>query len=405
MEASVMADPADANFADPGKLQSYLYDRRLEEVEGWLQDGAADLTFLLSERQLRLGVGGDVAEIGVHHGKYLILLALLSRAHESIFAIDVFEHQQHNVDGSGLGDYERFSQNFQSLAPNTAQLRVIKKDSLMLRRDDFYRGQPGGVRLFSVDGGHTPHHTQSDIALAFQVLGRQGIVIVDDFYNPDWPGVQEGVHRILTERSDIHPLGYGNNKLFLCRADERSAYETFFCEELPEWCLAHKRVQLHGRSSCVFEMNDLRLFRARDLVHRNWAFSFGHPGGEPIDLETGWSSREDSGTWMSESTAKFTINLPPEVLRSARNGLAVSIYVHPFLPVHRRSRLLAIGQDGVERFREHLSQGTVVRLVLDADQCRRPISLMAISEDLETPGRGDNRKLAHFFSKLLVEAL
>ena len=405
MEASVMADPADAGFANPGRLQSYLYDRHLQEVEGWLQDGAADLTFLLSERQIRQGVVGDMAEIGVHHGKYLILLALLSRANENIFAIDVFEHQQHNVDGSGLGDYERFSQNFTSLAPDASKLRVIKKDSLMLRREDLYRGQPGGVRLFSVDGGHTPHHTQSDIAFAFQVLGRQGIVIVDDFYNPDWPGVQEGVHRILTERNDIHPLGYGNNKLFLCRSDERAAYETFFSEELPAWCLTHKRVQLHGRASCFFEMNDVRMFRARDLVHRNWAFTFGQPGGEPIELETGWSSREAPGTWMSESTAKFTVNLPLEVTRSARQGVAVSIYVYPFLPANRPSRLLAIGHGGVERFREHLSQGAVVRLELDADQCRQPISLIAISEDLETPGNGDDRKLAHFFSKLLVEIL
>ena len=43
-------------------------------VNGWLRPGAAQTAVLLSETQRRANVSGGVAEIGVHHGKFLIAL-------------------------------------------------------------------------------------------------------------------------------------------------------------------------------------------------------------------------------------------------------------------------------------------------------------------------------------------
>jgi peptide chain release factor 2 len=51
------------------------------------------------------------AEIGVHHGRLFIPMALARRPGERALAIDVFEDQHLNVDHSGKGDRARFEEN------------------------------------------------------------------------------------------------------------------------------------------------------------------------------------------------------------------------------------------------------------------------------------------------------
>jgi hypothetical protein len=42
-----------------------------------------------------------VGEIGVHHGKFFLPIVGLSVREEPAIAMDLFEQQQHNFDGSG----------------------------------------------------------------------------------------------------------------------------------------------------------------------------------------------------------------------------------------------------------------------------------------------------------------
>ena len=56
--------------------------------------GAIELICRLGEAQREMGLAGHIAEIGVHHGRSFILLALLARASEKAVAIDVFEQQK-----------------------------------------------------------------------------------------------------------------------------------------------------------------------------------------------------------------------------------------------------------------------------------------------------------------------
>src|SRR4051794_35550378 len=61
-------------------------------VKGWMQPAAALMIRTVSEVQIGLGVRGNIAEIGVHHGKLFVLLYLLRRETETAVAIDLFEH-------------------------------------------------------------------------------------------------------------------------------------------------------------------------------------------------------------------------------------------------------------------------------------------------------------------------
>lgn len=193
-------------------------------VEGWLGIGAVATTIMLNEFQLNCGVRGSVCEIGVHHGRLFVLLALLRQEGETGVAIDVFENQHLNVDFSGLGSREIFWSNVDRCVGSRDDIVTLSADSLTLSPDDILSAtHHQSIRLFSVDGGHTARHLLNDVRLASEVLSPGGVVVVDDFYNADWPGVNEGVFRYLMESPLLAPFCYGDNKLYLCHQD---AYAT-----------------------------------------------------------------------------------------------------------------------------------------------------------------------------------
>lgn len=208
-------------------MRKYALDGN-RTVEGWLGAGAISTILLLDEFQRARGETGSIFEIGVHHGRLFILLALLRDEGEIALAVDIFENQHLNIDFSGSGNRELFWSNIDRCVGSRTDIVALSLDSLTLSSDEILIASDNHrIRLFSVDGGHTTRHLLNDVRLAEQVLSPNGIVVVDDFYNPDWPGVNEGVVRYLMESPALLPFCYGDNKLYLCR---HQAYTT-----LLEW--------------------------------------------------------------------------------------------------------------------------------------------------------------------------
>ncbi len=54
-----------------------------------------------------------------------------------------------------------------------------------------------GIRLFSIDGGHTVQHVTADLTLAENSLVNGGFVLVDDYCDPGLPGVTVGNGAVL----------------------------------------------------------------------------------------------------------------------------------------------------------------------------------------------------------------
>jgi hypothetical protein len=126
-----------------------------------------------------------------------------------------------------------------------AGVTVIKKDSTQLTRSDFYKNKRGGIRLFSIDGSHTAKHTMSDLTMAAKLLNPGGLICLDDFYNPEWPGVQEGFYRFLSAApAEIAPFAYGNHKLYLCDKEYHEQYLRLVEEELRTFALQYKNVEI-----------------------------------------------------------------------------------------------------------------------------------------------------------------
>ena len=61
----------------------------VESVAGMLQSGSISVLWSLAELQDAFAVTGDVAEIGVHHGRLFIMLCLALNPGERAHAVDI----------------------------------------------------------------------------------------------------------------------------------------------------------------------------------------------------------------------------------------------------------------------------------------------------------------------------
>jgi len=186
-------------------------------VDGWVSEGLLEYVKLVDLIQREAGVFGNVAEIGVFHGKFLIALASLLPTGGMATALDVFEDQAQNVDGAGEGDLNKLKMNIDKYGPPGIDFAFRKADSSSLTLVDKVEltRTRGPFRLFSVDGCHTTEHTLYDLQTAQHCLAPGGVVILDDYMQPHWPGVTEALHIFCAGKPTLAPFLYVHHKLFL----------------------------------------------------------------------------------------------------------------------------------------------------------------------------------------------
>ena len=204
----------------PRKFTTYhLFGHR--RVAGYTEPPALGLLAAVDGAQRGAGITGPVAEIGVHHGQLFVAMKLLQRAGEAAIAIDLFGNQDANIDKSGAGNLERFLHNVERWSGRDG-LVVHEGDSTQLRAGDI--PELKDVRLFSVDGGHTEEIVLSDMCLAESVLTDGGVVIADDVFNQQWPGVAVGTIHYLENGGALVPFYIGFNKVLFAHPDYASRY-------------------------------------------------------------------------------------------------------------------------------------------------------------------------------------
>jgi hypothetical protein len=188
-------------------------------VSGYTEPQVFEVLEVLDIAQRAREVHGSVVEIGVHHGRLFIGMHLLQHPDEKSVAIDLFDDQELNVDQSGLGDLASFEQH---LARCSDRPVVIHQgDSTQLRAGDI--PEMTGVRMFSVDGGHTAEIVESDMRLAAECLCEGGIVIADDVFNEQWPDVCVGTLKYL-ENPEVVPFAIGFNKTLFTQREYAAGY-------------------------------------------------------------------------------------------------------------------------------------------------------------------------------------
>jgi hypothetical protein len=385
-----------------GLLNGYLLKDGVSRVAGWLDPGAASAIVCIDRFQRRHGIEGDAAEIGVHHGKLFILLSNLRRPGERAFAFDVFEDQHLNPDTSGEGNRAIFEENLRNHG-DPKRVEIMKRDSLTLSVAAF-RADPGfrGIRLFSVDGSHTAKHTFSDLSFASGVLASGGVIFLDDFYNPDWPGVQEGFYRFLqTALAEFAPFAYGCNKLLLTDRAHHQRYYDYFRTALRPFFTRYKEVEIGKWSAIHFELGEPETLFDDTFELREQDNSMGLHC-YPL---SGWGSAEPGGSWTDGDIAELRIERDES---PSDRDWRVDISAKPFLHADRSSRRLEILCDGesltsIEMTREESHSFSVI---IPGRLTANPLDLVFLVESPESPadiiGSDDRRKLGFFISSIRV---
>lgn len=209
-------------------LEAYL-GGGFERVDGACSGFNLHVAARFNQLQADKGIRGDLAEIGVYHGRFFTLLGLLAAPDELAVAIDVFEDLPNYDHGGGWTRLDIVRDNFNAHTGKAADRSAafIVSDSMMLRTDQIReRLRSDGIRLFSIDGAHSHFHTVHDLRLAEELIVPGGIVIVDDILNGGWPGVFEGVARylLLSGERRLFPFMIGGNKLWLTTYDAHAEY-------------------------------------------------------------------------------------------------------------------------------------------------------------------------------------
>ena len=229
-------------LTDAAKLQDYLAQVS-KDVDGYLQSGSASVIWSLFDIQEELGIGGDIAEIGVYHGRLFAFLCHALRPGETAFAIDLFDSQPEIQGIQTEQDRLRFSSsNLQrTLAAagiDADQTRIIAADSQAMSGNHMRESVgTAKVRLFSIDGDHSRAGGRHDLGLADAVLADGGVILADDLFNTLCPSLTEGIIDFFRDdEPDLEPVAIitsngplksGAAKLLLTRPPFAATYKAY----------------------------------------------------------------------------------------------------------------------------------------------------------------------------------
>lgn len=241
-------------------LESYFdaFDR----IEGWFSVDAALLFMAYNEVIAEHGIAGDVLEIGVHHGLSAVALSAMRGDGAQLVAIDLFEQLQER------NTRAHFVRNMTTFFGDIGFVRSIAAPSSTLGGADV----GDGYSFCHVDGGHTATETYQDLDLCSRILLPGGVLALDDYFNPAYPGVCEGAIKFwLDHDGTLKPIAAGFNKVLFQNTPARFDLNEAFNRRFPY--IPHKTVTfwetpIHSFSS-FGAFIDTRASSPRHLVPNN----------------------------------------------------------------------------------------------------------------------------------------
>lgn len=215
----------------PSFLQLYL--DAFHRIEGWFVYDAALMFMAYNQLIAAAGISGDTLEIGVYRGLSAITVAALRGAGRKMYAIDLFEElESSDAYGAGHGYRGDFEDNLRSFFGSLDFLVPVRAASSTLKSSSF----PHTFSFCHVDGGHSPEETYADLAFASDVLVPGGLLALDDYFNPQHPGVCEGAIAFKQRHEGVlQPVavGFHFNKVLFCKSPMAIDLNAEFSKSFP----------------------------------------------------------------------------------------------------------------------------------------------------------------------------
>jgi ubiquinone/menaquinone biosynthesis C-methylase UbiE len=164
-------------------------------------------------------IQGHLLEIGVFKGRSASVLCQHKRPEEEIWLVD-------------------FSPFLNEARTNLSQLqssgvRFLSCKSSALAREADLAARRRAFRWIHIDGDHTGAAVVNDLNLAADLLSDEGLVCVDDFFNPVYPQITAAVFSWLTTHPfELELVLCGQNKAYLARPTQAHVYLAFIRTQL-----------------------------------------------------------------------------------------------------------------------------------------------------------------------------
>ncbi|MEU4980364.1 class I SAM-dependent methyltransferase [Streptomyces sp. NPDC021969] len=194
--------------------ETHEYPGELNDVPGWFWPLDQVLFSWFLERQERLDTRGDLLELGAYLGKSAILLGHRLRDGETLTVCDLFGAEPPDAANraEAAKSYssltrQAFERNYLSF--HDALPRIIQAPSSAIVDEV----AAGTCRFVHIDASHLYEHVEGDIRAARELLGPDGVVVLDDFRSEHTPGVAVAAWEAVLNRG-LRPVCLSSQKLY-----------------------------------------------------------------------------------------------------------------------------------------------------------------------------------------------
>ncbi|MHC4950023.1 MAG: class I SAM-dependent methyltransferase [Planctomycetota bacterium] len=200
---------------------------KIQRLPGWFNFDDCAHFYLILSMQSALGVRGDLFEIGSYHGRSTALMGYCLKENENVYICDAFDIQAEDS-YFHLPTPEGVLENILRVNHSLDSSRVIIHRCLS---NELNLATAQKFRFMHIDGGHSKEQTFQDLVLCGRHLMNKGVIAVDDFYHPDFPGVKEGVQEFLSMHpdflilADLNRHGAFGRKLYITRKADNTSSE------------------------------------------------------------------------------------------------------------------------------------------------------------------------------------
>lgn len=169
--------------------------------------------------QREMGPPGDLLEIGTYFGRSAMVMAWFVGPGERLVLCDAFEHETRDKYAATPTSTDVVSAIRRSTPRLDPEMLVIHKglsSSLVLEPASRFR-------FVHIDGGHSTEEARGDLELVKPHIPVGGVIAVDDYDHPRWPGVHVAADAFLADHPEFTPFADVNRwvalgrKLYLVR--------------------------------------------------------------------------------------------------------------------------------------------------------------------------------------------
>lgn len=194
-----------------GPVDNLLYFQQTVEdkVRGWffVYDHAL---FHMIMRDLQQDVQGDVCEIGVAFGRSAIAVSNYRRQGDTMYLFDHFKEEERQEAENNITKYGTYTDVDWRLGDTT----VLTPDTLDIKP----------IRFLHIDGSHEHGAVYKDLCNFSTKMADGGVIVMDDYNDQEYPGVNSGTLQFLFENPDWVLFVIGQNKGYLCQRKHYDKY-------------------------------------------------------------------------------------------------------------------------------------------------------------------------------------